>query len=394
MKPLPAIIAISLIFVMASPVFTAFATAETVAFTSPVSGSAVPAGAFTISGTVTPAPGAGDYMYLQVTNPSGALVGVQSVPVSNSNGDFSWSTQTGSGTQWPSGSYKISGTDDNGATGTDTFTFTQTSGSTTTGSVVLQVTAAAASPVLAGNSVGVSALVAWSNGTVPSSVTFAGWWISPSGVASKLTSTPSSPTAGVYWWTLTAPAAAGLNAIVLGATVGTTTAWTQTSFTVSNFATSKQVGDVNGNVSSLAGMVSSLQSTVNSIQSSVSSLVTSVNGLGPSLSGLSTQLTAVGTSVTNGNAAAATAFSNIQSTLSGVQNSLTGITNSLSTLSTAVNSANTAAGNAATSAAAAQASAKSAQDAISSTQTYVLAVAVIAAITLVLELAILVRKLS
>lgn len=77
----------------------------------------------------------------------------------------------------------------------------------------------------------------------------------------------------------------------------------------------------------------------------------------------------------------------IQGSLTSIASQLTSITNSLAGVTTAVNAAGTSAANAAT-------AAQNAQNAVASTQTYVLVVAALAAITLVLELAILVRRLS
>lgn len=96
--------------------------------------------------------------------------------------------------------------------------------------------------------------------------------------------------------------------------------------------------------------------------------------------------TAVGT-LTSNLATLSTNVGSISTAVGQIQSSLTSITNTLASINTAVGTASTNAGNAAT-------SAQNAANAVSSTQTYVLVVAVLAAITLVLELAILVRKLS
>ncbi|MDE1852987.1 MAG: hypothetical protein KGI38_04465 [Thaumarchaeota archaeon] len=87
-------------------------------------------------------------------------------------------------------------------------------------------------------------------------------------------------------------------------------------------------------------------------------------------------------------------FTSLSSAISTLQASLTTITSSLTSITNSLTSINTAAGNAATQAGNAATQAQNAANAVASTQTYVLVVAVLAAITLVLELAILVRKLS
>ncbi len=80
--------------------------------------------------------------------------------------------------------------------------------------------------------------------------------------------------------------------------------------------------------------------------------------------------------------------------LTQVQSSLTSIATQVTAMSNAISGINTQVAAAASAASAAQTAATNAGNAVSSTQTYVLVVAVLAAITLVLELAILVRKLS
>lgn len=87
-------------------------------------------------------------------------------------------------------------------------------------------------------------------------------------------------------------------------------------------------------------------------------------------------------------------LTSITSAITTLQGSLTTITSSLTSITNSLTSINTAAGNAATQAGNAATQAQNAASAVASTQTYVLVVAVLAAITLVLELAILVRKLS
>jgi len=101
------------------------------------------------------------------------------------------------------------------------------------------------------------------------------------------------------------------------------------------------------------------------------------------LTSMSQQLTSLAGQVTT----LTTNVGTIQTDVTNIQGQLTTMANNIATLNTAVQGAQTAANNAAT-------AATNANNAVSSTQTYVLVVAVLAAITLVLELAILVRKLS
>ena len=107
------------------------------------------------------------------------------------------------------------------------------------------------------------------------------------------------------------------------------------------------------------------------------------SALSSSLTALSTQLTTLAGQVTT----ITTNLGTVQTDVTNMQGQLTTISNNIATLNTAVMAAQTAATGA-------QTAATNANNAVSSTQTYVLVVAVLAAITLVLELAILVRKLS
>jgi hypothetical protein len=104
-------------------------------------------------------------------------------------------------------------------------------------------------------------------------------------------------------------------------------------------------------------------------QTSLSSITSSLNSITSSLATITSNLNAVSTAVT------------------GLQTSLTNIGNQISSMNTVVQGLGPQISNAVT-------QATNAANNASSVQTYVLVVAVLAAITLVLELAILVRKLS
>ena len=107
------------------------------------------------------------------------------------------------------------------------------------------------------------------------------------------------------------------------------------------------------------------------------------SALSSALTAMSTQITTLAGQVTT----ISTNLGTVQTDVTNMQGQLTTISNNITTLNQAVQAATTAA-------TAAQTAATNANNAVSSTQTYVLVVAVLAAITLVLELAILVRKLS
>jgi len=201
MKTLPAILAVSLALVMALAPLTVFA-AGTVTFTSPTSGSTV-SGPYTITGTVSPAPTLPDNMFIKVTNPSNNVVDVADVPVTTGTGAFTYSTTTGTGSTWPSGTYTITGTDSNGNTGSSTFNFVATH-QVSSGGLALQLWATASTPINGGSSAQVEALTEWNNGTFASSVTFKAIVITPNGQATQVSGSPTavSGQTGAYWWTV------------------------------------------------------------------------------------------------------------------------------------------------------------------------------------------------
>lgn len=132
--------------------------------------------------------------------------------------------------------------------------------------------------------------------------------------------------------------------------------------------------DLKGNVTALSTALSSEQSTNSA---SFKNIMTDLSG----------NFTAISASLTTLTTNLATVQSTLQTDVTNIQGQLTTISNNITTLQGAVTAADTAATNAET-------AATNANNAVSSTQTYVLVVAVLAAITLVLELAILVRKVS
>jgi hypothetical protein len=319
------------------------ASAGSITFSSPAAGSSFKGSqSYTIAGAVSPAPGQPDNAFITVKNPSGTTVDAASVAVSASTGDFSYSTAVGGSSSWVTGTYTITATDSYGATGTTTFAYT--AAAVPAAGLALEIYATASTPVYAGQTAQISALVAWNNGTAATGASFKVFLVSPSGTATPLTASPTTPTSGDYWWTYPVPSgsADGLYAFIVGATSGSFTVWTQTSFTVNSQIASQ------GSISGLGSTFTTLQKDLGG---NFSALSTAVGTVGTAVSGVSSTLTSIQTTLGNIN----TAVQN----LSGLSSQLTSVSSSIST-----------------------------------TQTYVLVVAVLAAITLVLELAILVRKLS
>jgi hypothetical protein len=135
----------------------------------------------------------------------------------------------------------------------------------------------------------------------------------------------------------------------------------------------KALVDIMGNLTIIQQEIKNLN---NDLHGNVTAIQATQTTQGTAISGLTSSL------------------ASITSTLTGVQSSLTSLTTSVSGLVTTVGNINTAVSGMSSQISTAATNALNASNAVSSTQTYVLVVAVLAAITLVLELAILVRKIS
>jgi hypothetical protein len=341
MKPFPLLIATALVLALIFTPLVAHA-AGSITFSSPASGSAYKGTqAYTITGVITPAPGVADSAFITVKNPSGQTVDATSASANPSTGSFTYNTATGGSSNWVTGTYTITATDSYGATGSTTFTYTAVGGGPATG---LTFQAQASSLVLQGDTAMVSALVV-QNGTPVSGANFTGSWLwAPGATTPTALGSPTAGPAGTYEWSVpvSSSAKAGLYAVYLGLTLNGATTWTQTGFTVTTSVAS--ASSLATGLSSLNTAVAGLATTLGQVQSTLGSVNTAVGGL-------------------------STAQTNMQTTLGNINTAV----QSLSGLSDQL---------------------KTATSGISSTQTYVLVVAVLAAITLVLELAILVRKLS
>jgi uncharacterized protein YoxC len=380
MKTLPAILAVAIALVLTAAPMMTFA-AGIVTFTSPTQGSTVN-GPYTIAGQVSPAQSGADNLFIKVTSPTGTIVDAVNAPVTPTSGAFSYATT--SGTSWVSGTYTITASDSYGATGSETFNFVAKTPPPSSG-VALLAWATASTPINGGTSASVEATVAWNNGTVVKSTTFTGVVITPDGKVSTLGSpTAVSGAPGAFWWTIpTTSSQTGMWVVMMTASTGKYGVFTQTSFTVSDIATATSQA-------SMAQSITALSSTLTSIQSSLSAVSQAVSGVQSSVSGVATQLNSLPSLIRTAGDKAGNLTSTLNTISSGItqlQGSVTSLGNQLSGVTTAANAAQSAAASANT-------AAGNAKDAINSTSTYVLVVVVIAAITLVLELAILVRKLS
>ena len=132
MKTLPTVAAAMVVAALLLGPMASAATG-TLTITSPAAGSSFKGSeAYTISGTVSPAPTGADGVSIVVSNPSGTVVDQGNVPVTN--GAWSYSTAVGntaSPGEWPTGQYTITAMDTvYGASATVSFTYTSTSAAT------------------------------------------------------------------------------------------------------------------------------------------------------------------------------------------------------------------------------------------------------------------------
>ena len=150
----------------------------------------------------------------------------------------------------------------------------------------------------------------------------------------------------------------------------------------------KQIAPLAAAVNSFSSSLSNIQTTLNSVQSSVNTLSTSVSGLSTSLSSLTSSVSSISSTVNDIKTAVdsistAIGSSNVSSQLTSISSALTSIQSDLSTVKSNTQGLASVSGQV-----------SDTLSAVNTSQTYVLVVAVLAAITLVLALAILIRKLS
>ncbi len=310
----------------------------------------------TISGTATPAPGAGQSAFVQVTNPSGRAVAAASVPVDATAGTFSYSFASGGTSLWVTGTYTVTASA-GGASGSTSFTYTCTAncGAPTTGgaaSTAILVDVRATSPAWPGQPVTIGILTSSAaNGSLIEAIFQTVHYHSPGGGLTTLC-TPTAGTGcagtftrihiGFYEITFTLPATTADGSY-------DTHAWVN-----------------NGNNQQGQGLAAFTVSSAIATSASQNSILTAITSMQATVTALPGQVTAA----------------------------LSTVTGSLSSIQTAATAAQTAANAAQQAASGVAANVSSTLSAAQSSQTYVLVVAALAAITLVLELAILVRKLS
>ncbi len=321
----------ALIMVAPAAVTAATITASVSPTTTLTTGSS-----YTVSGTLTPAQ-SGVSALISVFNPSNVLVDTAGSATSSTTGAYTQSFVAGGSANWITGTYTVT-VSAAGASASTSFSFSGPPTLSGGAALSVQVTTAGVVP---GQDVRVYALVQWSNGSLTAVSSFP---ISHYHTGTGLTQLGPFTTVhpGLYFWTVsTSSLSDGVYAVHIEASAGGAIAQGLGAFTVQSLATAASQKSIMDSLTNAATSLASLSSTLSTVNSGIANIQTS-------LSGMTSTLTSVGAAATAASQAVSSVSSKVDSTLS----------------------------------------------AVNSSQTYVLVVAALAAITLVLELAILVRKLS
>jgi hypothetical protein len=317
-----------------------------------------------VTGTVSPAPSANTAVLITTKGPRGA-VDYGAPAVSTSTGAYSYTFVAGGGGNWVTGTYTVnatwgasSGTAPVFATTTFQYTSAGPSGAGGGGggnNVLVQVLAT--SPAYAGQTIQIAVLTESSiNGSLAAATFTTVHYHTPQGTLVTL-GTPTTIHKGFYFWTVQLPANASDGTYFVHA-------W------------------VNNNNIQGQGLGSFTVNSAIASSSSVSALQKSVSDLSAAVQTISTGLTGVQSAAND----AKTAAGNALTAVNGLASAVTGVQSTVNTINSGVQSLSGLSG--------LSAQMSSLSSAVSNSQTYVLVVAALAAITLVLELAILVRKLS
>jgi len=394
MKTLRTIAAIIVAAVLVFGPTVAFAAGETVNVATN-SGTYSTGSVIQVSGTVSPAPAASNTAVVVTTKGPAGAVDTGTANVATGSGAYTYTFVAGGSTLWVTGTYTVNATYGGpGGTGSGTATFAYTAssivgggGGNPTTSITVQVTAT--TPVAPGGAETVAILTSFTqNGSLAAATFQTIHYHTPAGTLVTLCSSASGPSGctgtfttihkGFYTIDFTAPQATG-GYFVHAWTNGPTSNQVSSgqgqglgSFTVAAFAgATSTTGGGGGNTAVENQILSNLTNIRTTLSGVSSSLTVVTNGF----SSINNALTTI-TTQTQG-------LSGVQASLNTISTGVSGITNTLSGVSTGLTQLGGISGQLTT-----------LNNAISNNQTYVLVVAALAAITLVLELAILVRKLS
>jgi trimeric autotransporter adhesin len=388
------ILALPLLAVLMLSPMLATASSGSITFSSPTSGATFTGTqSYTISGTITPTPTLPDNVVITVTLQGGSPSPVdEATEAVSSTGTFSYSTNVGGSSAWITGTYLISAFDSYGTTGTTTFKYTSAP-TTTSGYVTIE----APSLLLQGQT---GNIFVWSS--QPGSVT--AWVLAPGATSTvSLTASRVSPNPGglyVYEAAVAISATAPVGVYLVGASVANSTTFFSASnigsFTVNTVANQSALATVTSDVTGLANLgksIASLNSSIASLNAMVSTISGNVNTIGTNVNSISSTLSTVSGDVNT----LSTTLGTLSSTVNTLSTSVSSISSSISTLTSDVQTMQTTVsglGNLASDMTSLQSSVSSLSSSVSNAQTYILVVAALAVITLVLELAILIRKMS
>jgi hypothetical protein len=333
-----------------------------------------------VSGTISPAPATPKSSVIITTKGQTGFADIGKAIDATGSGAFSYTFVSGGSAAWSqSGTYTINGTwGQGGDTATTTTTFSyQAVGGGGGGSNAINVQVTASSPTIGGatpaNQEYVAILTSFAgNGSLAAATFQTVHYHTPSGTLVTLCSSAGQASCtgtfttihkGFYTINFTAPSAPGGYFIH---------AWTNGPVATGSTGQGQGLGQFT--ITTIAGgspdaaALAQIQTTLNGMSSSITVLTT---GFGTISSGIQALTTSV-----NG-------LSGMQTSLNTISTGVTQLTTSLTAISGNINQINAIGGQI-----------TSMNNAINNNQTYVLVVAALAAITLVLELAILVRKLS
>jgi trimeric autotransporter adhesin len=325
-----------------------------------------------VTGTVTPAPGPSTNVVITTRGPSG-VVDINSVPVNS--GAYSYAFVTGGSTNWVQGTYTVNATVAVGASATTTFTYTPSSGPVTVGGggpMGIDVQVTAQTPVFPGQQEYIAVLTSYaSNGSLAAATFQTIHYHTPQGTLVTLcssagqtgcTGTFTTVHTGFYTINFSVPATATLGGYFVHA-------WTNGPKNTASTGQGQGLGQftVNPNIAQNSGFAA-LTTSETGIQSTLTTIQSSLGAI----SGLTTGLASLTTSVNS----LTSTVNTVSSGVTTISNGLTSVTQAAANISSLSSKLDTVNSN------------------VANSQTYVLVVAALAAITLVLELAILVRKLS
>jgi len=330
-----------------------------------------------VTGTVSPAPAAGTSVVITTKGPSG-VVDIGSVPVNS--GAFSYAFVTGGSTNWVTGTFTVNATwggPGGSASGTTQFVYMSTGctgtncgGGSSLMGINVQVTTQ--TPVYPGQQEYIGILTSYdSNGSLAAATFQTIHYHTPQGTLVTLcssagqtgcTGTFTTIHTGFYTINFSIPATATQGGYFVHA-------WTNGPKNIASTGQGQGLGQftINPQIAN-QGSFAALTASEAAITSSLATIQSSLGAI----SGLTTGLASLTTSVNT-----------MQSTVNTISSGLTTLSNNLQTINTAAQNLSGL-----------TAQLNTVNSNVANSQTYVLVVAALAAITLVLELAILVRKLS